>query len=174
MAIINIHKKSQAEIMGILVVIILISLGMLLVARFVVTKKPSTAKQTFSRDQAATNALTAMLKSTTDCNKLTITELYRNCANNLPDGTVSCTMLGNTLKSCEYVNNTISEILKITFNQSNLNMQYYYTVNKSSDDLYYAELKSRDYEKYCTGKIISKPNYLPLTPGYLVIELSVC
>lgn len=169
----KLYEKSQAEIMGILVVVLLLSLGMFLVAQFMINKGNSQEKQEFSRQQAAANSLTAMLKITTECKGLSVTELYQDCAHNQPDGSIICGTGIPAVKSCSYVKSTVGEILKDTFSEQNLNLHYYYTVQQGDKEDMLQELKDSQYDKVCK-QVSSKQSPIPLTPGFLIVELSVC
>lgn len=166
----KLQKKSQAEIMGILVVVLLLSLGMFLVVQFMINRGNSNEKQEFSRQQAAANSLTAMLKITTGCKGLSVTELYQDCAHNQPDGSIIC---GTGVKSCDYVRATVEEVLEGTFSENNLNLHYYYTVKQGDETDFMQEKKDSQYDKLCR-EVSSKQSPIPLTPGFLVAELSVC
>ena len=53
--------------MGLVIVVILISLGMLFLLKFVVFKPVSQEREAFTRSQLSTNTLNALLITTTDC-----------------------------------------------------------------------------------------------------------
>ena len=99
------------EIMGLLVVIILLTIGLLLVMQFVVLKKPSEIKQRQEQSQLAANLINSMLQASTTCNDYTIRELIQNCASrndiNCKCGALSC-------RSCEFAFKTIFYIVNQT------------------------------------------------------------
>ncbi len=107
------NKKSQLEIMGLVVIVILLTIGMLFMVKFVITRKPSEIKKTYTQTQMASNMLSAILKSTAkDCMNVDMTELLQDCVSGesiiCPDG-------GNS--SCDYVMNTIEGMLNSTLGE---------------------------------------------------------
>lgn len=163
------NRKSQAEVMGILMVIVLVSLGMLLVARFVVTKNASGEKQDFTSEQAVANTLNALLGITTDCNKLSVTELYQDCARG---ENIDC----GSEKSCAHVRQIAKTVLDNTFGKNNLNKEYYYTVRDENGAAIpgITDITSLQYAARCKDNVISKTNPIPVPPNYIEIELSIC
>lgn len=112
------NKKSQAEIVGLVIIVLLITIGLLFVVKFVVLREPSDLKKTFVHSELASNMVNVLLKTTTDCKGSSVTELFQDCAvferidcndDNIPD-------------SCEKVNETIEWIL--TKSLENWNKQY--------------------------------------------------
>ena len=65
--------------MGLIVIVILISVAMIFVLQFTISKKPASVKS-FSNKELAENMLTAMRYTTTECNGLTVSELLKKCA----------------------------------------------------------------------------------------------
>ena len=59
------HKrKSQMEIMGLAIIILLLTLAMIFVVRFVILKGPSDIKKGFTQTELASNMVNTFLKST--------------------------------------------------------------------------------------------------------------
>jgi len=75
-------KKAQAEIVGITIVMVLIMLGIIFVIKFVVLPDEYNIKQAFDQSQMAANFMDSVLKTTTTCNNLEVTELIQDCAEN--------------------------------------------------------------------------------------------
>jgi len=74
-------KKSQMEILGLVIVILLILLGLLLFISFSLKENPSANLQTdFQNNQITKNYLNAYLYVTTSCNNLQINSLAKECA----------------------------------------------------------------------------------------------
>ena len=94
-------NKSQMEIMGLAIVIILIVLGMLLVIRFVVLKPQKDVKGDYTQTRIAANTMSALLNKDlyTDCNGESLATLIKDCA---VQKTIYC---GET--SCDFMNKTI-------------------------------------------------------------------
>lgn len=91
-------KKSQMEIMGLVVIVILITLGMFFVVKFMINKPPSEIKKSYTRTELAANLLNTLLKTTSeDCYGMTVKDLLVDCAENKD------TECENAKPSCEYV-----------------------------------------------------------------------
>ena len=80
-------KRSQMEMMGLMVIIILVALGMLFVIQFIVVKEGSQLKKTYTYSQLATNTVNSVLKTTTSCKGQDINQLLQDCASG---GTIDC------------------------------------------------------------------------------------
>ena len=74
-------KKSQMEIMGLVIIVILITLGLFFVVRFIITKQPSEIKKSYTQTEIAANILNSLLKTTSkDCYGMDVTQLLQDCA----------------------------------------------------------------------------------------------
>lgn len=117
-------KKSQMEIMGLVIIIILVSIGMLLTIQFVVKKQPEELRKAFTHEELAANTVYALLRTTAeDCKERSFANLIQDCAQNQPDGLINC---NNDMRSCEYVEDAIKSIFKETLDK--WNKDYYFTV----------------------------------------------
>jgi hypothetical protein len=106
-------KKSQMEIMGLMIVVILLIVGVLFAVKFIVLKKAPETRQMFTRTQLASNMGMAILESTTaNCRGMSVKDLLMDCAS-WPGGTVTCNDAGFS-SSCEYANTTIAFMLNAT------------------------------------------------------------
>jgi hypothetical protein len=160
-------KKSQMEIMGLAVVVILITLGIFFVIQFIVLKEPSQVKKTYTQTQSAANLLNSMLKTTTkDCIETSISQLLQDCVAHFSSETnqILCED-GN--HSCKYVNNTIKYILNNTLIQWG-NQAYdfeVYTSNERIINLYNGD---------CSGEKESKQNFIQTDVGIMTVKLDIC
>ena len=115
-------KKGQMEIMGLVIVLILLTLGVLFVIRFVVLEDDDSIRQQHAESQMAANLLNSMLQtSATDCNNQQIKSLFRDCA---MGNTIECDD-GN--KSCKFLNKTVEDILNRTLGE--WNRDYYFNAS---------------------------------------------
>ena len=101
-------KRSQTEILGLSIVIIFLSIGMLFVVRSIITKKPGQERETYIRSELASNILGSMIDVNTDCRNQDISDLLSDCAEFQPDGSITCP---NGEKSCQYAEKEIRTIL---------------------------------------------------------------
>lgn len=111
-------KKSQMEIMGLAIIIILISLALIFTVRFVVLKKPIDIKKQYTQIELASNMINTLLRTTTeDCSSLSFTGLFQDCADNynphdpIQSGTIVC---DTGEKSCAYLQSKIPDIFDKT------------------------------------------------------------
>ncbi len=86
-------KRSQMEIMGIAIVVVILSIVILFVIRWSILKEPVQYKKEFAQSEIATNLVNTMLSTTTECNEVTFSELFQDCAEGL------------TITDCPYCKN---------------------------------------------------------------------
>jgi len=120
-------KKSQMEIMGLVIIIILVSIGMLLTIQFVVKKQPEDIRKTFTHEQLAANTVYALLRTTTDCKDRSLASLIQDCSSNRPNGLINCR---EGKLSCEYAEDVISSVLNSTLEK--WNKDYYFTIKSGT------------------------------------------
>ncbi len=110
-------KKAQMEMLGIAVVIIIILIGAMF---FFVLMAPGSERSvvvSVARTEIGANTINTLLKTTTNCKKLTISELIADCV----DGAaVSC----GIDDSCGYVKSVISRILDQTLTAWGMDFQF--------------------------------------------------
>ena len=157
------------EIMGLMVIVILVIVGVLFAVKFVVLKKPSDVKQTYSRTQMASNFGLALMSSTTkDCRDTAIKNLLIDCAE-WPEagGTITC---DDGRRSCEYVNATISTLLDNTMTK--WNRRYYVTAGTSNEQITYYHNLGCTADKKLPGE--SESFFLPTKRGLLTLKIFIC
>lgn len=169
----NLEKKSQAEMFGLIFIVMLISIALLLVAQAEINRKPTDIKQDFERSELATNTINALLNTrTVGCNELDISDLLVDCAKNPENPEIRCED-GST--SCNFARDVTTVILANTLDA--WNKKYYinmYRVN-SEETIFEFASSDQEPEQICPAidrKVASHP--LPLYPGTLVIETWLC
>jgi len=181
-------KRAQMEIMGLAIIVILISIGMLFAIRFVVLKEPTEYKQEFTRSNTASNILNTLLKTTTiDCYGLSFNALYQDCANNI-EIECSYTEGGNpvTKSSCDYVAEKTEYIISQTLEEWHQGYDFKaYTIDPATGS---EELLSYDSntemqftssptdEIVCTGVKTHKRYPIPINSAgqILYLTLDIC
>ena len=154
-------KKSQTEIIGLAIVVVLLIIGMTFVIRFMLAKEPVDYKKQFTQAEIASNMLNTFLKSSSkDCNGLTMTELLQDCGHSknifCQDGKVSC----------NYAEEAAREVFNNTLDAWNLDY----------------ELKAFQQEESpiftlgtaCPASKKSKTFPIPTGSGALFVKLDVC
>ena len=166
------NRKSQMEIMGLMVVVILLIVGVLFAIKFVVLKKPPQVRQTFSRTQMASNTgLALMASSTANCSGTAVKDLLIDCAE-WPEagGTITC---DDGTMACDYVNRTMMYILNQTLDS--WQVKYYFAADTSKskdpeDQLFY--FSNRGCRKGLPGE--SESFFLPTSRGIMTLKIFVC
>lgn len=151
-------RKGQLEIMGLVLVVVLVSLGMLFLLKFVVFKPVGEERATFTRSQLATNTLDALIKTETECEGRTIEELINDCIGFQQYD--DCNGLG----SCNFLDEKISFI----FEETLVKWQKHYNFQVSKSQV---TMITIDDGWGCPGERDS--HYQPL-PGAILIRLDVC
>jgi hypothetical protein len=177
------RKRAQMEIMGLVVIILLLSLGMLFTVNYMIKRQPSEAKKDYTESQMAANILSAILKTSTPmdesdplyCYKVDFTELLQDCSRPFP--IIYCEGIG--LSSCDYAQNNIKKMLDDTLGQ--WNRPYRFKAWRVNDDKELFEpivgLECDDNnigpgKKYIQRKTKLSP--IPLNPGTLMVQFDIC
>jgi len=154
------NKKSQAEIVGLVIIVLLITIGLLFFVKFVVLKEPSDTKNTFINSELANNMLDVLLRTTTDCKESSVSDLFQDCATFKK---IDC----DGLDSCEKVNETIEWIL--TGSLDKWSKQYEFRAYIPDND------PISSYGKCATNADRESKTYpIPTDWGTLFIKMDIC
>lgn len=94
-------RKAQTEVLGLVIVVVLITFALLFALIYITSKPPSTTREKYIQSELASNTLSTLLGTTTDCNDYEIWELYADCAK--PSAHISCAA-GD---SCQHVSDIV-------------------------------------------------------------------
>lgn len=72
-------KKGQLEVLGLAMVVLLMSVGILFVLKFVVMAPKNEIRNSFTTKQIGQNFLAAMAATSTNCNGATVSDLIEDC-----------------------------------------------------------------------------------------------
>ena len=124
------RKKGQMEVIGLVVIVILISLGLLFMAQFALKSDPK--KKVFVRKGLAYSTMSAMMKLDINCTDYNDNyrvkplklqgDLLQDCTENFGyyDSKYQC----NGQHSCDYVNETITYLLNETLGRWNKHYEF--------------------------------------------------
>jgi hypothetical protein len=158
------NKRSQMEIMGLAIIIILVSLAMLFAVTWMLNPKASQTQKA-KESVVAANFLSAMLGTTTDCNKRTVGDLLRDCA--LTQGASKC----EAQTSCEYANDVIGRLFNATLNTWNRDYYFHMTGAPSVEKMTFAGKNKGP----CKGAKEGKSQPFSVTPSFEIsIALEIC
>ena len=154
-------KKSQTEIMGLAVIVILLIIGMTFVIRFMLNQEPIDYKKQFTQAEIASNMINTFLKSTSrDCNDLSMSELLQDCGQSI---SILCE---NGQDSCEYVNGTAEFIFGKTLESWNIDYEF--------KVFFIEESPLFTLGSPCPASKKSKTFPIPTSSGTLSVKLDVC
>jgi hypothetical protein len=145
------------EIMGLAIIIILVSLGLLFAVQWML-KQPA-IKPVHRAKQAvvAANFLSTALGVTTECNERTIRELLQDCA--LTGGVTKC----GPATSCDFARDKLDDLFNATLDA--WGQPYFFEVRGP------ATVQGIRYNEPCPGEREQKIHPLPVGAGGLRIEL---
>lgn len=108
-------KKSQVEIMGLMIIVIILSLALLFVIKVVFLKKTTDVSQDYETNKLVEAFVNTLFQTSSGCTSdTTIQALLVDCAKNpFSGGTITCSD-GSNKKSCQFANETIALILQKT------------------------------------------------------------
>ncbi len=161
-------KKAQMEMLGLALIVILISIAMLFVIRFVVLEKPSEHKKEFTQAEIASNFISTLLKTTNPkCRGLTFTELFQDVAEGQPSDQYIYCDPGN---SREYLISNVSAILQKTLDSWNMHYELSAVVDGARNI-------TPSWGSPCTGEKTQKQFAIPVDSSgarTLYVRLDIC
>ena len=160
-------KKGQAEMMGLAVIIVLISIAMVFVLKFGILDKPENTKQQFTQSQMASNFINTLIDTSTDCKGLQIKELFQDVTKNL--GGTGHIMCDTSRNSKLYLNDTLDSIFSDTLEK--WRVAYHFDATTNGGTKVYARGTA------CSGGRKSEQFPIPVDPGggsVLYLTLNIC
>ena len=155
------NKKSQMEILGLAIVVVLILVATIFVVRFLVVKAPADYRKGFISNELVSNTLNTFLHTAAkECFQQTMTELLRDCAEGK---SITCS---NTKDSCEYVQLTANEIFKDTLAKWNIKYEFSAYIDENSPLIKVGES--------CKSEKKSKIFPIPISSSSMYTKLDIC
>jgi len=150
--------RGQMEIMGLAIVVILITLGVLF-AVTVMRKPASNIEQEYKQKTIATSYLDSLLGTTTTCHRASFRELIQDCAQSAQ---IKC----GALNSCDY----IVENFQLLFDKT-------FTKRKSQVNLFFEGpglVTSLNSNTPCPGELTPGIQYIASRAGTITVTLQLC
>ena len=172
------NKKTQMELMGLSILMIIIFLGLTF---FLVTFKkiqPKSAYNTYKVQVTSSNFVSTILNVNTKCNSNhpQLMNLLTDCVSQT--SAIKCN--GGTESSCQYANETITKMLNKTLDKMNIAYQMNITLDNSQGSNYFVSTKQiyfRSHNCKTLVNAITVPYTLQLginTQGRIMIMLYIC
>ncbi len=98
-------KKSQMEIMGLAIVVVLLIMGMLFAVKFILFKPQESYREDYTTTQLSANLINTILNTDTNCKGISVTKLLQDASKDNPS--IDC----YGYESGYYVNQTIGYLL---------------------------------------------------------------
>jgi hypothetical protein len=128
------NKKSQTELLGFAIVVLLISVGLLFVIGFIVLDKPTDTRVAYLQKQIGTNMNDALVETTTTCRKMTVRDLYIACMDGDPNICSGTDPLNTNTAACAYMNIFIKDRLESVLKPMGMYYSYSYRYGTVSAD----------------------------------------
>jgi len=149
------------EIMGLAIIVILVSLGLLFAVRFMLKPQSQQAERAKAPVLVA-NFLNTMLGTTTPCNKRTVKELIQDCA--LTGGSTMCP---DGQHSCDEARDIMSALFDDTLKA--WHKDYHFSMSGATP------IEAISFGTPCTGAREKKVHPLPVRPGFEIsLALEIC
>ena len=161
------YTKSQSEIIGLALIVILVVFGFILAARFMLTDRPDDSKTNFVNKELASNTLNVILRTNTLCKGATVTDLYQDC---VTSQRIKCGE-NNNVPSCDFVNDVVDKILSNTLSQWNRQYLFNVYLGDSLDENNLIFSKGSCPEN---ADIESSIQLIPTEKGNIVARLYIC
>jgi len=176
------NKKSQTEIIGLAIVVILIAFGIVFMIKYMATKKPVEYQKEYSQAELASNIINTLLKTTTeDCLELSFADLYKDCGENIDEGgSIDCD--GNTIPdTCRYSQEETKDVLDGTLKAWGMNYEFIVYLDEvdleDSSVWKFLLVPSIESDVGCPGEKKSKRYSIPAPDtiyGTVYIKLDIC
>ena len=162
-------KKSQMEILGLSIVVVLVLVAVVFAARFLIFKTPSSYRAGFISSELASNMLSTFLKTNAkDCSRLSMTELLQDCGQSLGGG-IRCHNGGDEKSSCKFLESTAQEIFDKTFKKWGVNYEFLAYTDRNDPNT----ILVRSGDK-CMSEKKSKVFPIPISTCTMFSQLDIC
>lgn len=153
----GITKKSQTEIIGLVVIVLLLSIGLLFVVLFFLRGGEEPPHKAFTQKQLPYNMIHSILETESGCRGTNMRELFIDCF-------VSESIRCNTVPSCEYLNDTLEYMFQETLDIWKIEYEFGIKPHNPRFPSF----------GYCSGEKRSGSQPLQTDAGTMYINLAIC
>lgn len=153
-------KKGQTEVMGLVIIVILVTIGIIFTLTQVFKSDEIEIKESFQKSQLSANLLNSISSTHTTCD-YTMKSLMQDCVTKLR---IKCIINQTELDSCQYINYAFNKILNSTLDK--WDYDYIFLVTHGDKRLYEKTFQCDEYE--------TSFHYIPTTAGNIELRLSIC
>ena len=157
------NKRSQMEIMGLVIIVILVAIGMLFAIQFLMKKPAGQETAAVKESTMAANFLNTLVKSDGACKGRSIGELIQACAE--ASAVIICE---NGLNACTQSKSLIMSFLDNVFTQQR--KKFYFTIADKNDVI----VEDFIIGDPCKGEFESKTRPLVFLGGEVYMKLDIC
>ena len=150
--------KAQTEIMGLVVIVLLLSIGILFVVVFFIQAEEESPQQAFTEEQTPLNMIHAILETDTGCKRTKMRDLFKDC---YAFERIRC----GEKTSCEFLYERLQYIFNETLDKWRI--PYEFNIGPRED------LKFPSFGK-CRGERTGTPQPLKTDLGDMYINLAIC
>ena len=175
------QSRAQMELMGLAIIVLLLTLGILFALYFVLSAPPSKGTAGIQDTIMAANFLNTLSRTTTDCFDRDIKELLQDCARG---GTINCA--GSTYKgealppgdTCERAANLIQLLLTDTFDAMGKTYIFKGQGTTALDTMKFSSTgqcpQGQQPPCDCPGEKTSKTDPIPVGGFEIALTLDIC
>lgn len=158
-------RKSQMEILGLAIVVILMLIGTFFVVRFLVFKTPSDYRKGFLSSELASSMINVFLRIDDNACSQPMADLVRNC---MESGSVCCgdCESGSGINSCMFVENAANDIFSRTLEE--WKYKYEFLIYQ---DAYNPKIIRGS---KCVGERKSESYSISSSSGPIYVKLDIC
>ena len=162
---IKFSRKSQMEILGLAIFVVLILIATFFVIRFLVFKSPEDYRKGFLSSELASGMINVLLRVNNNLCSLSMVDLVRNCAES---NNICCDNCGtgNDVYSCEFVEKSVKSIFAKSLDE--WKYKYEFLVYQDANNP-----KIRIGEK-CRGEKKSESYSIPSNSNTIYLKLDIC
>ena len=161
-------KKSQMEILGLAIVVVLLLIATFFVVRFLVFKSPTEYRKGFLSSELASSMINVFLRIDDNTCSQPMVDIIRNC---VESNSNCCDECGRTdpddwIHSCEFVENTTKYIFSETLDKWKYKYEFLIYQNPNNPKIEISEK--------CSGEKKSESYSIPSSSGTIYVKLDIC